>query len=74
LFTGDGAELFETRIRAILGPAARFTSPIAPPLAAAVATLAAARFGAGERPVPHAIQPVYVRRSDAEIAADKRGR
>jgi tRNA threonylcarbamoyladenosine biosynthesis protein TsaB len=33
LFTGDGAALYETQIRASLGDAARFTTPVAPPLA-----------------------------------------
>jgi tRNA threonylcarbamoyladenosine biosynthesis protein TsaB len=71
LFTGDGAAVFESRIRAILGEAARFTTPIAPALAGAVATLAGQAFWRGDRPLPHAIRPIYVRRSDAEIAADR---
>ncbi len=73
LFTGDGAAVFESRIRAILGETARFTTPIAPPLAGAVATLAGQAFRRGDRPLPHAIRPIYVRRSDAEIAADRKG-
>ncbi len=72
LFTGDGAALYESRIRAELGDAARFATPIAPALAAAVATLAGRAHRAGERPLPHAIRPIYVRRSDAELAADRR--
>lgn len=72
LFTGDGAALYEHRIRERLGEHARFTSPVAPPLAGAVATLAARVFRAGERPLPHAIRPIYVRRSDAELAADRK--
>jgi tRNA threonylcarbamoyladenosine biosynthesis protein TsaB len=71
VFTGDGAALYEQRIRASLGAAARFTTPIAPPLAGAVAMLAARAFGRGERPLPHAIRAVYVRRSDAELAAGR---
>jgi tRNA threonylcarbamoyladenosine biosynthesis protein TsaB len=74
LFTGDGAALYESRIRERLGRRARFTSPIAPPLAAAVAALAATAFRSGERPLPHAIRPIYVRRSDAELAADRKDR
>lgn len=73
LFTGDGAAVYEARIRASLGEAARFTTPIAPPLAGAVATLAGQAFRRGDRPLPHAIRPIYVRRSDAEIAADRKG-
>jgi tRNA threonylcarbamoyladenosine biosynthesis protein TsaB len=72
LFTGDGAALYEIRIRERLGEHARFTSPVAPPLAAAVARLAARAFQAGERPLPHAIRPIYVRRSDAELAAARK--
>jgi tRNA threonylcarbamoyladenosine biosynthesis protein TsaB len=72
LFTGDGAALYETQIRAGLGDAARFTTPVAPPLAGAVARLAGEAFRAGQRPLPHAIRPIYVRRSDAELAADRK--
>jgi tRNA threonylcarbamoyladenosine biosynthesis protein TsaB len=71
-FTGDGAAVYESRIRARLGEAARFTTPIAPPLAGAVAALAARAFREGQRPLPHAIRPIYVRRSDAELAADRK--
>jgi tRNA threonylcarbamoyladenosine biosynthesis protein TsaB len=73
LFTGDGAALFEARIRAALGDAAQLTVPIAPVLAGAVATLAAEAYQAGWRPLPHAIRPIYVRRSDAELAAERKG-
>ena len=73
LFTGDGAAVYETQIRAALGDAARFTTPVAPPLAGAVAALAGEAFRAGQRPLPHAIRPIYVRRSDAELAADRKG-
>ena len=72
LFTGDGASIYESRIRAELGDDARFAMPIAPALAGAVATLAGRVYRAGERPLPHAIRPIYVRRSDAELAADRR--
>ena len=71
LFTGDGAVLYESRIRASLGEAARFTSPISPLLAGAVAALAGEAYRAGQRPLPHAVRPIYVRRSDAELAADR---
>ena len=72
LFTGDGASLYESRIRAELGDDAQFAVPIAPALAGSVATLAGRVYRAGERPLPHAIRPIYVRRSDAELAADRR--
>jgi len=70
MFTGDGAARNEELIRAMLGGAARFTDPVAPLLAGAVATLAGEAFRAGQRPPPHAIRPIYVRRSDAELARD----
>jgi tRNA threonylcarbamoyladenosine biosynthesis protein TsaB len=73
LFTGDGAALYESQIRERLGARARFTSPIAPPLAGAVAMLGAGAYRRGERPLPHAIRPIYVRRSDAELAAARKG-
>jgi tRNA threonylcarbamoyladenosine biosynthesis protein TsaB len=72
LFTGDGAALYEERIRARLRDAARLTTPVAPLLAGAVALLARDAYTAGQRPLPHAIRPIYVRRSDAELAADRK--
>jgi tRNA threonylcarbamoyladenosine biosynthesis protein TsaB len=70
VFTGDGAALHRDLIRATCGDAARFTDPVAPLLAGAIATLAGDAFRAGQRPPPHAIRPIYVRRSDAELARD----
>jgi tRNA threonylcarbamoyladenosine biosynthesis protein TsaB len=70
LFTGDGAALHESVIRARLGDA-RFTAPVAPLLAGAMAVLAAEAVLAGHRPPPHAIRPLYVRRPDAELARDR---
>ena len=74
VFTGDGAALYESRIRASLGSSARFTIPTAPLLAGAIALIAADAYRAGQRPLPHAVRPLYVRRSDAELAADRKGR
>jgi len=71
LFTGDGASIYQERIRAILGDAAAFTDPVHPLLAGAVAALGGNAFRAGQRPPPHAIRPLYVRRSDAELAKDR---
>jgi tRNA threonylcarbamoyladenosine biosynthesis protein TsaB len=67
-FIGDGAVRYAGVIRAVLGPAPRIVP--APPLAAIIGHLAAA---APERAVlPHAVVPVYVRRSDAELARLRR--
>ena len=72
LFTGDGALAYQDMIRAALGPKARFTDPVVPGLAGAVATLAGSAFRAGQRPPPHAIRPIYVRRSDAVLTRTAR--
>ena len=67
-FTGDGAALHRDAISAALGQDARFTEPVTPLLAGAMAALAKEDFRKGLRPLPHAIRPLYVRRSDAELA------
>jgi tRNA threonylcarbamoyladenosine biosynthesis protein TsaB len=71
LFTGDGAAMYQATINAALGNHAQFTEPVAPLLAGAMARLAARGFRTGQRPLPHAIRPLYVRRSDAELARDR---
>jgi len=71
LFTGDGARIHQAVIHAALGPDARFTDPVAPLVAGAIGALAADAFLAGLRPAPDAIRPLYVRRSDAELARDR---
>jgi tRNA threonylcarbamoyladenosine biosynthesis protein TsaB len=71
-FTGDGALAHQAVIRDTLGSAARFTDPVAPVLAGAVATLGHAAYLAGERPPPHAIAPLYVRRPDVELTGRNR--
>ena len=68
-FAGDGAiryrQLVENRLRGAAGiPAA------APPLAGAIGRMAARK--AARAVAPHAIVPLYVRRSDAELARDRR--
>ena len=70
LFTGDGAASHRTLITTQLGDRARFATTMTPRLAATIARLATARAEAGERPAPHAIAPLYVRRPDAELARD----
>jgi tRNA threonylcarbamoyladenosine biosynthesis protein TsaB len=68
LFIGDGAARHRDVIRTTLGGRATIADPADPPLAGAIAARAAARAAAGELPPPHAIRPLYVRRSDAELA------
>ena len=70
VFTGDGAVRYAAQIEEKLGAAVIFTDPLSPLLAGAVARLTARAARAGDRPPPGAIRPVYVRRSDAELARD----
>ena len=71
-FAGDGAAAFASEIRDVLGTRAAFAEPVSPLIAGAIGRLAAHRATAGERPLPHAISPLYVRRSDAELARNRR--
>lgn len=72
LFTGDGALAYQETIQGALGVNARFTDPVSPLLAGAVAVLAGKAFLGGEQPAPHAIKPLYVRRSDTELVSHAR--
>jgi tRNA threonylcarbamoyladenosine biosynthesis protein TsaB len=67
LFIGDGAETYRDLIMSRLGHAARIADPSTPLLAAVIAILATIEYKNGHRPAPHAIRPIYVRRSDAEL-------
>jgi tRNA threonylcarbamoyladenosine biosynthesis protein TsaB len=68
-FVGDGAVRYQAVIRRRLRSDAEVLA--APPLAAVIGHLAAAH---PERAVlPHAVVPIYVRRSDAELARARRG-
>jgi len=71
LFTGDGAALHAPAIVRALGNAARFTEPVVPVLAGTMGALAELALADGARPLPHAIRPLYVRRSDVELARDR---
>ena len=65
VFAGDGAVRYET----LLDPAAR-AMPVYP-LAGVVGLLAWERAQAGETVVPAGVQPLYIRRPDAEVARDR---
>jgi tRNA threonylcarbamoyladenosine biosynthesis protein TsaB len=71
LFIGDGAETYRDLIVTRLGHAARMADPVVPLLAAVIAMLATIEYKSGHRPPPHAVRPIYVRRSDAELARDR---
>jgi tRNA threonylcarbamoyladenosine biosynthesis protein TsaB len=72
-FVGDGARAHRDAVAAALGSRATLVEPLVPALAPAVARLAEARARRGARPAPDAVQPFYVRRSDAELSRDGRG-
>lgn len=65
VFIGDAAIKYREQLAHVVEPT--------PLLAAAIASLAHARASAGERPPPHAIRPLYIRRPDAELARERRG-
>jgi tRNA threonylcarbamoyladenosine biosynthesis protein TsaB len=71
LFIGDGALVHRETIHTILGESAWFADPLAPPLAGTIARLAGREVLGGHHP-PHAIRPLYIRRTDAELARDAR--
>jgi len=67
LFIGDGAELYRDRIAAAAASAQILPVPL---LAGAIGRLAVAHALRGETVSPSGIQPLYVRRPDAELARD----
>jgi tRNA A37 threonylcarbamoyladenosine modification protein TsaB len=71
-FIGDGVALYRDLIERTLGEGASIASPAAPLLAGMIARLADEAARRGECPPPHAIRPLYVRRSDAELIRDAR--
>ncbi len=71
LFLGDGARTYRDQIRSVMGERGHIAAMPTPLLAGTVATLAAGRADAAYSP-PHAIRPLYVRRTDAELARDSR--
>jgi tRNA threonylcarbamoyladenosine biosynthesis protein TsaB len=72
VFAGDGALRYRAEIDAWSGGAARIVAPV-PALAPALAWIGARRAAAGAAGPPHALQPLYVRRSDAELERVRKG-
>ena len=70
MFAGDGALVHGDAIRAVLARA-HVVDPL-PPLAPSIARLAAVELQRHGRCSPDAIRPVYIRRSDAELARDRK--
>lgn len=67
---GDGALTYREMLSERLGVGLRVVAPT-PLLAPAIGRLAEQRAGSGEALPPHAIRPVYLRRSDVELARDR---
>ena len=70
VFAGDGAIAYRDVILAAL-PATHIVDPV-PPLAPSIALLAAKELQRRGPSSPDAIRPIYIRRSDAELARDRR--
>jgi tRNA A37 threonylcarbamoyladenosine modification protein TsaB len=71
IFIGDGALRYEAHIRDYMGARHRVLAPPAA-LAPFIAHIGIARAANGEAGPPHALQPLYVRRPDAELARGKK--
>jgi len=69
VFTGDGAVMYAEEIARAF-PAAIIVRP--EPIAGAIGLIAAGQAHRGETIDPAAVQPLYVRRPDAEVARDAR--
>lgn len=67
VFIGDGAELYREHLTGAAEPALILSMP---PLAGAIGRLALAHARRGETVSPSGIQPLYVRRPDAELARE----
>ncbi len=70
VFAGDGVARYRDLVVQHFGPAFRSVDPL-PPLAATIARLALVEAREGRATSPHAVRPIYVRRSDAELARDR---
>lgn len=70
VFIGDGCHMYRDVIDAA-GWDAAIVDPT-PPLASQIAAMAEREAAAGRAGAPGAIRPLYVRRSDAELARDRR--
>jgi tRNA threonylcarbamoyladenosine biosynthesis protein TsaB len=69
LFGGDGALAYRDLIRAV-APGAQIFEPV-PPLAPSIARLAERHLRQYGPSAPDAIRPIYIRRSDVELARDR---
>ena len=73
VFIGDGAAAHRDAIRSVMGPYDAVLPPVLePPLADIIGRLARVVVLSGRHPGPADIEPLYVRRPDAELARDAR--
>jgi tRNA A37 threonylcarbamoyladenosine modification protein TsaB len=68
---GDGVSRYREVLAAYLGSRFEPVEPL-PPLAPVIARIAVREAQAGRGVAPHAVRPIYVRRSDAELARDRK--
>jgi tRNA threonylcarbamoyladenosine biosynthesis protein TsaB len=71
-FAGDGAVRYKHVVESAWGPRARVVDPV-PALAPSVARLGLRRAATGAAGPPHTLQPVYVRRPDAQLDRERHG-
>jgi tRNA threonylcarbamoyladenosine biosynthesis protein TsaB len=69
VFAGDGVVRYRSLIVERFGAGFRSVEPL-PPLAGLIGRLALAEAADGRATAPHAVRPIYVRRSDAELARE----
>ena len=72
VFIGDGAAVHRDVISKTMGPHGVLAPSLEPLLAGIIGRLARAEIERGHQPGPADIQPIYVRRPDAELARDAR--
>jgi tRNA threonylcarbamoyladenosine biosynthesis protein TsaB len=73
LFIGDGAAVHAETIRTTRGERATWPAIVEPALAGVIGLMAAAEVAGGRRPAPDEIQPLYVRRIDAQLTREGHG-
>jgi tRNA threonylcarbamoyladenosine biosynthesis protein TsaB len=71
MFVGDGALRYRDVLESFAGLAAAVVEPV-PALAPEIGALAVESFARGGTFHPHAIVPIYIRRTDAELARDRK--
>jgi tRNA threonylcarbamoyladenosine biosynthesis protein TsaB len=71
-FIGDGAKTYQQKIAGAMGDMGRMPTNPTPLLAGTIAVMGGDATARDDSHAPHAIRPLYVRRTDAELARDSR--